>query len=284
MTPLFLYQKLLDKRLNEEELKLVESWMEEHPYFTLPYYLKARHAKDRDTLFKASLHSPNRSLLKRYMDGSVILHNKDDQFVWDKSVDMNQKRYPYADNTTFSILKPFQPANSKDTEIPFHILKIRNPYIDSFLTYEVKTRTIRYLPLVKKIEQQIKKYQQQGSQWDIGEKSNGVHSTNFFEEVNQEEDHHNDPKDVALQEKIIDEFLAQQPKITPLKPNQTVKPDQTASASLEPDQDIVSETLAKLHLKQHNPKEAIRIYQKLSLLFPEKSAYFESQIRKINQL
>ncbi len=48
--------------------------------------------------------------------------------------------------------------------------------------------------------------------------------------------------------------------------------------------DFVTETLAKIFIKQSMYKEAIASYKKLSLKYPEKNAYFASRIKEIIEL
>lgn len=48
-------------------------------------------------------------------------------------------------------------------------------------------------------------------------------------------------------------------------------------------EDFCTEALAKIYLEQEYPDEAIAIYSKLSLLYPEKSVYFAALIEKINK-
>ena len=56
-----------------------------------------------------------------------------------------------------------------------------------------------------------------------------------------------------------------------------------AKKSLELNHDIVTETLAEIHVQQGNYPKAIEIYQKLMLLNPEKKLFFASRIEFINQ-
>ena len=59
------------------------------------------------------------------------------------------------------------------------------------------------------------------------------------------------------------------------------KAKKVAKKSLEQNAEIVSETLANLLVKQKNYKQAIDMYERLSLIFPEKSSFFAEQIKKL---
>lgn len=54
-----------------------------------------------------------------------------------------------------------------------------------------------------------------------------------------------------------------------------------SEGSLDEDSDIVSETLAIIYAKQGHPGKAIKMLQKLCLIFPEKSCYFAALIEGI---
>lgn len=56
-----------------------------------------------------------------------------------------------------------------------------------------------------------------------------------------------------------------------------------ASESVLVNKDMATETLALIFLKQGKPEKAIDTYQKLMLKYPEKSSYFASQIKKIQE-
>jgi len=78
---------------------------------------------------------------------------------------------------------------------------------------------------------------------------------------------------------LIDDFINSQPKISPKK--DFYSPINMANKSLQETDEVASETLANIYFQQGNASKAIKMYQSLSLKFPEKKAYFANQIGKI---
>jgi hypothetical protein len=83
-------------------------------------------------------------------------------------------------------------------------------------------------------------------------------------------------------ETLIDRFIETEPRIIPSK-TEFYSPVAQAKKSITEDEDLVSETLAKIYLHQGNYLKAKASYQKLSLLFPEKKGYFAALIEAIDR-
>jgi hypothetical protein len=79
---------------------------------------------------------------------------------------------------------------------------------------------------------------------------------------------------------LVDKFLHDKPRLSPPKTT-FFSPSERALKSNQDDEEIVTETLARLYYKQGNIGKAVKIYEKLILLFPEKSSYFAAQIEKM---
>ena len=81
---------------------------------------------------------------------------------------------------------------------------------------------------------------------------------------------------------LIDQFLKTRPKIVP-KRNVEVKPPDIIEKSVVEKQMLMTETLARLYLKQKKYDKAIQAFRILSLKYPKKSSYFANQIKEIKQ-
>ena len=101
------------------------------------------------------------------------------------------------------------------------------------------------------------------------------------EEKQKKETEQSEPKKLSRKE-LIDKFILENPSISRPKA-EFYNPISVAQNSIIDQENIVSETLAKIYEKQGYFEKAISIYEKLGLKYPEKSRYFAAQIERIKE-
>ena len=121
----------------------------------------------------------------------------------------------------------------------------------------------------------------------VGNKSNTTDiKKNFFHWLKelQNEKGEEEKSTIEQQKEIIDKFLVKLPGIKPDK-SALKKTDQRdlVQQSLREDQEMVTETLAKLYLEQGHLSKALDAFEIILLRFPQKSSFFAGQIREIRK-
>lgn len=79
---------------------------------------------------------------------------------------------------------------------------------------------------------------------------------------------------------VIDRFIEEEPKISPPRPDKLTS-ENKARQSASDRNTVVTETLAGIYTEQGLYTKAIEVYEKLSLKYPEKSAYFADRIDEL---
>lgn len=150
------------------------------------------------------------------------------------------------------------------------------------LPKEIFEETILDEPIVKKLEVTLSEEFCPPVQFN----QNDTHSFSDWLKISSFKpiDRYTEPvKKVSLEEKLdlIEEFIVKNPKIEPIK-EKTI--EESAKPQITENEEIMTETLARVYVLQHKYADAISAYQILSLKFPEKSSFFADQIKQIEVL
>lgn len=233
--------------LNEEQRLALEKITYRYPYFQAAYALYLKSLKEQEK-FNFDL------ILKKT---AVISPDRNTLFEW-----------LYTDHTSQN--SETLPIQEKEKTKPILETKIKEKVeeVSHDEVSEVETKSMN----VEVVEETLKKslpVNLSFLEWIEWTKNNSPRVLQDSEPENSFEDKID----------IIDAFLKNNPKIPPVSAN-TAK--QNLSKEIKFDkEELMTETLAKVYVKQGKFKKALLSYKILSLKYPEKNSFFADQVKAI---
>ena len=234
---------LLDLR----SISSLNELISEFPYFqsarillTLNLFVE-RNIRFDSELKTTAIYVSNRGLLRKYIDK---LNN--DEVIYKEKLKSKEEKTSKEINDQQEVPKPNPKADDK----------IENPEVG----IEDELESIAEVKSI--LERHIRELEFENNR----KKEESITNKNSTKSVKQKSD-------------IIDDFIKNEPSISRPK-TKFYDPVEKAKESIVDTENIVSETLAGIFYDQGHLIKAIKIYQKLSLKFPEKSSYFAALIKK----
>ena len=116
-----------------------------------------------------------------------------------------------------------------------------------------------------------------------GKKSSPPAGGGFAGEYFSEKDYRHTREEARKQQKdLIEQFIKKAPELDNITPSNENRKD-ISKSSVREKEDLASERLIQVYVKQGYYQKAMDAYKKLSLKYPEKSDYFAEQIEKLRK-
>lgn len=302
-------------QVTDVDIKALNEYRKKYPYFQSLYVVLAKVLKDREHpktepfIKKAAIYSANRPYLKEIIEGEYsFVEKKQAEPIQDSPISIAETEKVTQTNSFQS--KKIEEQKVETTSIKSDEIKskaevekeqinassnikegkvvdqvtIRQEKKKVSLTKEEETseeeksaRGKRILPKAQEIVRDIKEIE-----------ATKIRIESLLSGVPIDEENGKLARKLNVKKKnqieIIEKFIQNEPQIDRIKLAEIESStglEDLASKSLKSHEAFETETLAQLMIKQGKLKRAKDIYEKLSLKFPEKSAYFASQIQKI---
>ncbi len=257
---------LTPEHLQESSLSDLTAFVKEFPYCNTGHILLTlKLFLDKNVLYNSELkttavYAGSRRILKKHIDR--LSDSLTQSVLPDEDPVSDTKNETVTDDKTTSSQPADHPANTEtikeevQKESVSKVADEENDYGETVEQRDLRNYTIEDLKkIIEKRIREIESKKQQGKKAE------------------------NQKHKVKSKSEIIEEFIENSPSIS--RPKTTFyDPVDVAKQSVVDQENIVSETLAKIYMDQGYSEKALHIYEKLILKFPQKSAYFAGLIKK----
>ena len=272
--------------LSPSQTRELEDIIEEYPYFQAARALHLKGLKNLDSykynnaLKVTAAHTADRDVLFDYITSKEFIQNNiadtiagrgaklEDQEAVSEEIQPN----PNAASMLTEAEEAALPQNLGDAEqIPNpELFESRKPEVvpekAGEETKETDLQLGKPLPFTKKEKHSFTEWLQLTSKGEEPENS----QEDVMEELERKKKF-----------ELLDKFIANNPKIVPKENNPKVNIKESTKINQN---ELMTETLAKVYLEQKKYKKAIQAFKILSLKYPEKSGFFADQIQAVKKL
>lgn len=305
--------------MSDGDLQMIQNWIVKYPYCQSLHFLATKIAIDHSAypkiLAQAASISPSRAILYSFLYQSDLFFQKQEDQHKEENEALNsvtveaflEEKEEILETITFEIIAEeieieqtaadlinvlVPEVNTKQSEELTSTIVEENEqsistYHDESLPYtflwwlnktrkEHATNLQPYVSFKLDTSKQIRKIESEVLNHQIAENIFHLKSVDDFSNV---QDNKTIPFNFRKKEyQIIEKFIKEEPQIKPPIASK-IDSENKAKRSSEDENQVVSETLAKIYVEQMLYHKALDAYKKLSLKFPEKSTYFASQIK-----
>ncbi len=285
-----LIELLSVEKLSEPELKEISALVDKYPWFNIARFLKLKamhqlnHEYDGE-LEKTAVYSSDRKHLYLWINGETEneIHTISIKRTELEFIEANESSEPAASDQ-FSTEDAFELAIEADEqELEEHkdLMGIKEKEEVDMEEPDVEEEVgFPLLDQIEEINEEEKSEEAEPLQADLEETVPIIDTSPLLKEPIIDEEPVGKEADTP---NLIERFIRDEPGVIPADKLTSLKGDAAAGSIMESDS-FITDTLAQIYVKQGLFAKAIYAYERLSLKYPEKSAYFAAQIEKIKYI
>ncbi|MCK0161616.1 hypothetical protein [Allomuricauda sp. F6463D] len=284
--------------LSPKQTRELEDIIEEYPYFQAARALHLKGLKNLDSykynnaLKVTASHTSDRDVLFDYITSKEFIQNNiantiagrgsklEDQEAVSEEIQPN----PNVESMLSESSEPALPQNLKDAE------QILNPELFKSVKPEEHVEKITDKENVQKAETDLnlgkpilftKREKHSFTEWLQLTTPSEEPANNDETSVDEQHDSALDMLERKKKFDLLDKFIENNPKIVPKESLPKINIKESTKINQN---ELMTETLAKVYLEQKKYKKAIQAFKILSLKYPEKSGFFADQIQAVKKL